>query len=102
MRNYAAEHARNSFYTIRQKINLLSYAFFWVVPRGPNFICWCFGTLCLFHLHRWIPICLWSWNRQCSETSAHKIQMPGNYPEESIRHPEYSESLISRRNLLHN
>ena len=25
------------------------------------------------------------WNRQCSETSAHKIQMPGNNPEESIQ-----------------
>jgi len=22
---------------------------------------------------------------ECSETSAHKIQMPGNYPEESIQ-----------------
>ena len=28
------------------------YAFFWVTPRHLNFICQCFGTLCLFHLHR--------------------------------------------------
>jgi len=28
------------------------YAFFWVIPRRLNFICRCFGTLCLFHLHR--------------------------------------------------
>ena len=33
---------------------------------------------------------------QCSETSAYKIQTPGNYPEESIQHTEYGESLKSR------
>ena len=27
---------------------------------------------------------------ECSETSAYKIQMPGNYPEENIQHIEYS------------
>jgi hypothetical protein len=30
-----------------------------------------------------IPTCLWRWNRQCSQTSAYKIQKPGNYPEEN-------------------
>jgi hypothetical protein len=29
----------------------------------------------------------------CSETSAYKIQTPGNYPEESIQHSEHGESL---------
>jgi len=33
---------------------------------------------------------------QCSETSAYKIQMPGNYPEENIQHTEHGESLKSR------
>jgi hypothetical protein len=33
---------------------------------------------------------------ECSETSAHKIQTPGNYPEENIQHTEYGESLKSR------
>jgi hypothetical protein len=33
---------------------------------------------------------------QCSETSAYKIQAPGNYPEESIQHSEHGESLKSR------
>ena len=28
------------------------YSFFWVIPRRPNFLCQCFGTLCQFHLHR--------------------------------------------------
>ena len=32
----------------------------------------------------------------CSETSAYKIQTPGNYPEESIQHSEQGESLKSR------
>ena len=33
---------------------------------------------------------------QCSETPAYKIQTPGNYPEESIRHTEHGKSLKSR------
>jgi len=33
---------------------------------------------------------------ECSETSAYKIQTPGNYPEESIQHTEQGESLKSR------
>jgi len=33
---------------------------------------------------------------ECSETSAHKIQTPGNNPEESIQHLEHGESLKSR------
>jgi len=36
---------------------------------------------------------------ECSKTSAHKIQMPGNYPEESIQHSEHDASLKSRRFL---
>jgi len=33
---------------------------------------------------------------ECPETSAYKIQTPGNYPEESMQHSEYGESLKSR------
>jgi len=33
---------------------------------------------------------------ECSKTSAYKIQMPGNYPEENIQHTERGESLKSR------
>jgi hypothetical protein len=32
---------------------------------------------------------------ECSETLAHKIQMQGNYPEESRQHSEDGESLKS-------
>ena len=38
---------------------------------------------------------------ECSETSAYTIQTPGNYPEESIKHSEHSESLKSRINILY-
>ena len=58
------------------------YAFFWVILRRLNFICQRFGTLCLFHLHTHLPMEM----EQCSEMSAYKIQMLGNYPEESIQH----------------
>jgi hypothetical protein len=34
---------------------------------------------------------------ECSETLAHKIQTPGNYPEESIQHSEHGVSLKSRK-----
>ena len=37
---------------------------------------------------------------ECSETSAYKIQTPGNYPEENIQHTEHVESLKSRRKYL--
>ena len=33
---------------------------------------------------------------ECSETSAYKIQTPGNYPEESIQNLEHGEILKSR------
>jgi len=33
---------------------------------------------------------------ECSETSAYKIQTPGNYPKEIIQHSEHGESLKSR------
>jgi len=39
---------------------------------------------------------------ECSETSAYKIQTPGNYPEESIQHTEHGESLKSKMYLTTN
>jgi hypothetical protein len=36
---------------------------------------------------------------ECSETLAYKIQMPGNYPEESIQNSEHGGSLKSRITL---
>jgi hypothetical protein len=34
---------------------------------------------------------------ETSETSAYKIQTPGNYPEENIEHSEHGENFKSRR-----
>ena len=52
----------------------------------------------LFHLHRLVgtysPMKMEQ--TKCSETSVYKIQTPGNYPEESIKHSEHGESLKSR------
>jgi hypothetical protein len=39
--------------------------------------------------------------KQCSETSAYKIQTPGNHPEENIQHTEHGESLKSKKVLLY-
>ena len=63
------------------------YVFFWVIPRRLNFICRRFGTLCLLHLHRQVGVHLPAYEdgTECSETSAYKIQTPGNYPEENIQ-----------------
>jgi hypothetical protein len=54
-------------------------------------------TFCLFHLHRQIPNPPVKVEQmECYETSAYKIQTPGNYPEESIQHSEHDESWKSR------
>ena len=55
-------------------------AFFWVIPWCLNFVCQRFRTLCLFHLHRQKME-----QTECSNMLAYKIQMPWNYPEESIQ-----------------
>ena len=78
----------------------LLYVFFWVIHRHLNFICRRFGTLCLFHLHRQVGTYLPMKMEQCSETSAYKIQTPGNYPEENIQHTEHGGSLKSRIHFL--
>jgi len=38
--------------------------------------------------------------KECSETLGYKIQMPGNYPEESVQHSEDDESLKLRLVLI--
>jgi hypothetical protein len=37
---------------------------------------------------------------ECFETSAGKIQTPGNYPEENIQYTEHGESLKSTSHLV--
>jgi hypothetical protein len=40
--------------------------------------------------------------KQCSETSAHKIQAQGIYPEKGTQHTEHGESLKSRNQIFIN
>jgi len=47
----------------------------------------------LFHMH--LPA--YEDGTECSETSAYKIQTPGNYQKEIIQHSEHGESLKSRK-----
>ena len=78
------------------RISYMFYAFFWVIPRRLEFICRHFGTHCLFHLHRRVEVPTKMEQTVCSEMSAYKLQTPGNYPKESIKHTEHGESLKSR------
>jgi hypothetical protein len=43
-----------------------------------------------------LPLLAYEDGTECSETSAYKIQTPGNYPEENIQHTEHGESFKSR------
>jgi hypothetical protein len=53
-----------------------------------------FSNLVILHLPVYEDV------TECYETSAHKIQTPGNYSEENIQHPEHGEGLKSR--IFHN
>jgi hypothetical protein len=55
---------------------------FWVFPRRLNIKSRRFGTLCRFHLHRWLGVKMGP--TECPETSAFNIQTPGKYSEENI------------------
>jgi hypothetical protein len=82
------------------------YAFFWVIPRRLNFICYfgakpfsrintpTFSTQVVLHIYPPMKM----EQTECSETSACKIQTSGNYAEESIQHSEHDEILKSRIN----
>jgi len=71
------------------------YDFFWAIPRRLNFICWRFGTLCLFHLHRRIDMkLLHTYLPMKMEHSVPKrrhinFRRRRNCPEESIQHTTY-------------
>jgi len=87
---------------------ILLYSSFWAIPRRLNFMCRRFGTLCPIFIgrankknNRDVPVILPAYNNyedgtKCSETSAHKIQKPGNHPKETMQHSEHGESLKSR------
>jgi hypothetical protein len=45
-------------------------------------------------------LCSYEDETECSETSAYKIQTPGNYPEESILHSELGKSFKSINSII--
>jgi hypothetical protein len=76
------------------------YSYYWVIPRRLNFTCRRFGIIRLFHLHRWT-----GWfvlltppmkKEECSETSAHKIQTPGNHPRKNTTEKNTSRKLLTK------
>jgi hypothetical protein len=65
----------------------------------PDLFLYKFSNIYQLHILRtYLPVKMEQ--TECSEMSAYKIQMPGNYPEESIKHSEHSESLKSRSILF--
>jgi hypothetical protein len=60
-----------------------------VIPRRLNFINRRFKTLCF------IFIGVYKDKTECSETSVHIIQTPGNYPNERIQHLKQGENFKS-------
>jgi hypothetical protein len=73
-------------YTLRRQI-LVLYSFFWVIPRHLNFMYRRFGTLCSIFIG---PMdTTYKDGTECYATSAHKIQTPGDHPEERIQHSQH-------------
>ena len=67
----------------------------------PNGSCYFEPNLFPYHFlflvhstHIYLPVNMEQ--TECSETSAYKLQTPGNYPKENIQHTEHGESLKSR------
>jgi len=58
--------------------------------HSPVWIPQLFSNLAIIHLLAYED------GTECSETSAYKIQTPGNYQEENMQHTEHSESLKPR------
>ena len=56
----------------------------------PNLFPYHFSFL-VHSTHIYLPMTMEQ--TECSETSAFKLQTPGNYPKESIQHTEHGESL---------
>jgi len=117
-RNKWRIHIKSSWFQTFAVFRML-YAFFWVIPRRLNFIRRRFGTL--FHLHGEVPayedgtvfrnVSIYNYDAwelprrklpaheygtESSETSAYKIQTPGNYPEESYL-PMKMEQCVPKR-----
>jgi hypothetical protein len=71
---------------------MMLYAFFSAIYRRLKFMYLCFGMVVMKCTYPPMKM----EHTQCSETLAFKLQTPVNHPDESIRHSEQGERLISR------
>jgi len=75
----------------------ISYILFWGGGDSPaSEFCADVSEHCSVSIGRVILVHTPMKMEHCSETSEHKIQTPGNHPEESIQHSEHGDSLKSR------
>jgi hypothetical protein len=72
------------------------YSFFWVIAWRLNSMCRRFGTICPIFIGRVNKNTTYEDGTECSETSAHKIQAPGNPPKETTQHLQHGESFEVR------
>jgi len=79
----------------------LLYSFFWVIPRRLNFICRCFGTSCMFHLHARCKVFLLTQPMQMGQTliifsqlHAAMYERPCSLCPSSINTGMYSHTLL--------
>jgi hypothetical protein len=71
---FCADVSEHSIFCVDVSEHPLCSIFIGRYPRPLNFMCRGFGALCLFHLPRSLT---YENGTECSETAAHKIQMPG-------------------------
>ena len=79
----------------KKHVCTILYVFVWVFPRHLIFVCRCFGTLYLFHLHMldmknevYFILHIQPMKMEqieCSETSAYNNQTPGKYPNNTYK-----------------
>jgi len=78
---------RNVEVSIREKV--------WLESFEPNLLPYGYpNSSQIWSFYNYLPMKMEQ--TECSETSAYKIQTPGNYPEENILQTEHVESLKSR------
>jgi len=81
---------------------MMPASFFWVIPETQYVITVVFFLLCDSLVPEiYVPPLSTTYEQQeCSETSAHKIQMLENHPKERIQHSEHGKNMKSRHNYL--
>jgi hypothetical protein len=87
---FSFDNSPTSEFYMRTFRNTLFHLYRQVCAEWISLATQLFSNLFIIHL----PV--YEDGTECSETSAYKIQAPGNYPKENIQHTEHGESLKSR------